>query len=89
MRPLLCLSLLLLGLCSLRAQTLAIHVSDSISHEALVGASVRTRSGGAATDADGWACLRALPLGPQTLRISYLGYQDNVLNINFLAKNDT
>lgn len=53
-------------------------VTDSTTGETLIGASVRIdgTSLGAATDLDGRYRIARVPAGPQTLRVTYVGYRE-------------
>jgi len=81
------LFLLLIGWASLvQAQqpSVTVRVLDSLTHQSLVGATVRTDTQptvGVTTDATGQARLTALAQGPYRLIISLVGYQTDTLRV--------
>ena len=58
-------------------------VTDSTSGETLIGATVRVEgtSIGSATDIDGRFSISGVPSGPQTLIVSYIGYDDKTVEV--------
>ena len=58
-------------------------VSDAVSGETLIGANVLVlgTSLGAATDIDGHFSIPSVPSGPQRLRVSYIGYAADTLDV--------
>ncbi len=82
------ISVLLLLLCSTLAysqHTLKAVVKDGESKQALVGvtASVEGTTIAASTDTDGEVTLTGIPEGEQTIRFSYIGYQDKFEKLTF------
>ena len=82
-----CLSILvLLALIPVAAAqgTLRGTIADSLSGEALPGANVLIAgtSLGTATDLDGNYRISGIPSGPQTVRVSYIGYQPKEVSVN-------
>ena len=63
--------------------TLTGTVTDSTSGETLIGASVRIEGTalGAATDIDGLFRIDRVPSGPQTVRVSYIGYRERLVRV--------
>ena len=62
-------------------------VLDKASDEALAGANVILQGTnlGAATDLDGKFIIRNIPAGKQKLIISYIGYNSDSVEVNFVA----
>lgn len=67
--------------------TLKSRILDKTTKEALTGANViiQGTSLGAATDLDGRFIIRNIPIGKQTLVISYIGYNSVSVELNVLA----
>ncbi|NDK55623.1 TonB-dependent receptor [Pontibacter fetidus] len=82
------ISLLLLLLCSTVAysqHTFKAIVKDSETKQPLIGAtaSISGTTIGASTDQDGAVTLTDIPAGAQTIRFSYLGYEDRIEALTF------
>lgn len=85
-RPFLLLIALLGFASTVQAQsnTLNVRVLDSLTHEPLIGVTIRTAGAkpvGSVTDAEGQAKIANLPDGPLTLKISLIGYKNATLNL--------
>ena len=64
-------------------------VLDSESNEALIGATLLLKgtNNGVNTDVNGLATLNNIPNGDQTIVITFIGYEDERLTLNFPIKN--
>jgi len=63
-------------------QTIKGHITDQQSRVAIPGASIAITDGyntGTVSDADGYYTITGVPIGRVTVKISYMGYQDQVI----------
>lgn len=76
---------LLLFVQLIQAQTLRIMVSDTITSEPLIGATIKAAGQGTTTDIEGQAVLSNLSIGTYTLLVSYIGYEPKSIGITIPA----
>lgn len=65
--------------------TLTAYIKDANTQEPLIGATalLQNTTNGATSDASGKAILNNIPDGQQTIRFSYVGYEEKIQLINF------
>jgi hypothetical protein len=68
------------------AQTTYLIITDSLSHEPLIGATVQCAQQGASTNVNGLAKLMNLPTGKQSFRAAYIGYHEKSVAFNLPAQ---